>query len=127
MNNFPGISDLIFALIRKYAFILIVLILVIIFGDLFFKIFASIFLLGILLIISVPIFIALKVRRMTRQMEEQFRQAAGGFNYRAQSQQSHSSQGEGNVKVHVGSAQQKKVSSDVGDYVEFEEVDSDKK
>ena len=126
MNNFPGISDLIFALIRKYAFILIVLVLVIIFGDLFFYIFAAIFLLGILLIISVPIFIALKVRRMTRQMEEQFRQAAGGFNFRAQSQ-SHSSRSEGDVKVHMGSAQQKKVSNDVGDYVEFEEVDSNKK
>lgn len=126
MNELPSVLDICLAFVKKNFLILTLLILAILFAPLILQIIAIIFLVGMLTMLAIPIFIAIKVRKMARQMEEHFRQAGGGFSTNFnQQRESHSD--DGRVKVHVGSAQQKRVNDDVGDYVEFEEIKSDKK
>lgn len=84
-----------------------------------------------LLILALPIIGLLRLRRISRDFEQQARQQQQQF----RGQQGFGGQGygqdygqdranrEGEVKVYSnGEAQTKRVSDDVGDYVEFEEV-----
>ena len=84
---------------------------------------------AVLLLLAVPIYMLFRVRRMSRKMEEQMRNNTreGGFYSQhrsdANSQWSQRREQEGRVRVHSTSEQpQKRVSDDVGDYVDFEEV-----
>ena len=88
---------------------------------------------AVLLLLAVPIYMLFRVRRMSRKMEEQMRDNthAGGFynQHRSDtnSQWSQRRAQEGRVRVHPTSEQpQKRVSDDVGDYVDFEEVKTKK-
>ena len=88
---------------------------------------------AVLLLLAVPIYMLFRVRRMSRKMEEQMRDKtrAGGFynQHRSDtnSQWSQRRAQEGRVRVHSTSEQpQKRVSDDVGDYVDFEEVKTKK-
>ena len=80
---------------------------------------------AVLLLLAVPLFMLFRLRRASRKIEEEFRQ---------NQQQNHNSQysrkgygrrtaNEGDVKVYTTNQQpQKRVSDQVGDYVDFEEV-----
>lgn len=81
----------------------------------------------VLLLLAVPLFMFFRMRRMSRRVEEQMRDNARGFYNQHTSagggQWSRSGAQEGRVSVHPTSEQpQKRVSDDVGDYVDFEEV-----
>ena len=83
----------------------------------------------VLLLLAVPLFMFFRMRRASRRMEEQMRDSANarGFYNQHRSaggeQWSHSRTQEGRVSVHPTAEQpQKRVSDDVGDYVDFEEV-----
>lgn len=88
------------------------------------------FMLGIvLLVFGVFVWFRWRIRRVQRQMEEQF--GAGnagpeGFGSPFAGRRSRSAGREGDVKVYkTADAPEKRVSSDVGDYVEFEETRED--
>ena len=83
----------------------------------------------VLLLLAVPLFMFFRMRRMSRRVEEQMRDnanARGFYNQHTSAgggQWSRSGAQEGRVSVHPTSEQpQKRVSDDVGDYVDFEEV-----
>ena len=85
----------------------------------------------VLLLLAVPLFMFFRMRRMSRRVEEQMRDNARGFYNQHTSagggQWSRSGAQEGRVSVHPTSEQpQKRVSDDVGDYVDFEEVKTKK-
>ena len=66
-------------------------------------------------------------QQVRRQFDEQQRNAAGGFwsfhGSTTQGQQRHSAPTEGEVKIRKsGATPEKRISEDVGDYVEFEET-----
>ena len=88
----------------------------------------------VLLLLAVPLFMFFRMRRMSRRVEEQMRDnanARGFYNQHTSAgggQWSRSGAQEGRVSVHPTSEQpQKRVSDDVGDYVDFEEVKQPKK
>ena len=134
MNDLFNNSNSILALVQRNLLTIIILLLLIIFAPLFFKIIAGVLLAGILLIVALPFIMMWRVKRMARRMEEQMRQGQGGFYGGFDFRQggfgqsgSASRKTDGDVKVHVGGARDKKVSDDVGDYVDFEEIKNEKK
>ncbi len=132
---FEGIADFIR---RNPIFSLVVLILAIgapsvLKGVAMFILYA---LLGIAVLVLIAVFaFRAKIKRMQREMNDQWQSGStgggfsgggfsgfGGFNPNAKQQQQNSHEGE--VKVHKTSdASQKRVSGDVGDYVDFEDVE----
>ncbi|MCI7140992.1 DUF4834 family protein [Alistipes sp.] len=82
----------------------------------------------ILLALAAMLFFRWRIARMRREMEEQFGQnfgggAQGGFRGGFGSRQGGASRREGEVHVHrTSETPEKRVSEDVGDYVEFEET-----
>lgn len=133
MNGFSNNRPSIFSFIQRNLLTIIILVLLIVFAPGVFKFIAVVLLIGMLILISIPLLLAWRVRRMARRMEEQMRQGQGGFYggfYTHAGDQEHRtgrSRSEGDVKVHVGGALDKKVSDQVGDYVDFEEIKGDKK
>lgn len=82
----------------------------------------------ILLALAAMLFFRWRIARMRREMEEQFGRnfdggPQGGFRGGFGSQQGATSRREGEVHVHrTSETPAKRVSEDVGDYVEFEET-----
>lgn len=82
----------------------------------------------ILLALAAMLFFRWRIARMRREMEEQFGRnfgggPQGGFRGGFGSQQGTTSRREGEVHVHrTSETPAKRVSEDVGDYVEFEET-----
>lgn len=76
----------------------------------------------LVLVFLVSLLFRWRIRRVQRQMEEQF--GAGGFGSgRGARTEGSSRQQEGEVKVYrTSETPEKRVSEDVGDYVEFEET-----
>lgn len=130
MNNFSNNKEAILALIQRNLLTIIILIMLVIFAPGFFRVLAIIILAGLLFMLSIPLIIAWRVRRLTRRMEEQMRQ--GGFQGDFGSRRSGfgsaagGSRREGDVKIRVDGTRDKRVSDDVGDYVDFEEIKEDK-
>ena len=75
-----------------------------------------------LLLLAIPVIALFRLRRISRQMEEQAREQGfkGGYSYQRRSR---SRSDEGDVRVYAtDEATEKRVSDDVGEYVDFEEV-----
>ncbi len=75
-----------------------------------------------LLLLAIPVIALFRLRRISRQMEEQARERGfkGGYSYQRRSR---SRSDEGDVRVYTtDEATEKRVSDDVGEYVDFEEV-----
>lgn len=69
------------------------------------------------LVLLIPIFMYLRLRRISRRMEQESQYSRNYTQREAQKQR------EGEVKVYTTTDRpQKRVSDDVGDYVDFEEV-----
>ena len=79
---------------------------------------------------AIPLILTWRMRRFARRMEEQMRQGGfqGGFDTRGGGfgGGGNGSGREGDVKVRVGGKRDKRVSDNVGDYVDFEEIKEDK-
>ncbi len=84
------------------------------------KIFLYIFMFFILLMLLGGLYLSYRIKRLRRQAEEQqMRNASGSYrNYGHKTQQPR----EGEVSVHQTEPQEKKINSNVGDYVDFEDV-----
>lgn len=75
----------------------------------------------VLLLLAIPIIGIFKLRRISRKMEEQAREQ--GFNGQGFNHQKTRRSDEGEVKVYATEdAVEKRVSDNVGEYVDFEEV-----
>lgn len=133
MNGFSNNTPNIFSFIQRNLLTIVILLLLIVFAPGVFRFIAIVLLIGMLVLISIPLLLAWRVRRIARKMEEQMRQGQGGFyggfytHTNEQNARGSSSNSNGDVKVHVGGALDKKVNDQVGDYVDFEEIKSDKK
>jgi hypothetical protein len=77
-----------------------------------------------LVVLALPIFGLIKLRRFTHDMEKQARQQGfGGGNFSGQQRGRTQNSNEGEVKVYTtDEAAEKRVSDNVGEYVDFEEV-----
>lgn len=129
MNIFSAIIDSILGFINRNPLTTVILVMLLVFAP---SVFGAIFI-GILalalIVLAVPLFMLFRLRRATRNFEKQARQSSQQtysqhtYTRQERSQSNH----EGDVKVHSTTQQpQKRVSDNVGDYVEFEEV-KDKK
>ena len=126
MNFLTAIIDSIIDFVQRNPLTTTILVMLMIFAPSAFGIlFISIIIIGLLLL-AVPLFMLFRLRRTSRKIEEEFRRnQQQGHN----SQYTHSrgysrNQADGEVKVYTTDQQPKKrVSDQVGDYVDFEEVD----
>lgn len=130
MNNFSNNTQGLLALIQRNLLTIIILLLLIVFVPGVFRILAIILLAGVLFIMAIPLILTWRMRRFARRMEEQMRQGGfqGGFDTRGGGfgGGGNGSGREGDVKVRVGGKRDKRVSDNVGDYVDFEEIKEDK-
>lgn len=129
MNNFSNNTQGLLALIQRNLLTIIILLLLIVFAPGVFRILAIILLAGVLFIMAIPLILTWRMRRFARRMEEQMRQGGfqGGFDTRGGGfGGGNGSAREGDVKVRVGGKRDKRVSDNVGDYVDFEEIKEDK-
>lgn len=129
MNNFSNNTQGLLALIQRNLLTIIILLLLIVFAPGVFRILAIILLAGVLFIMAIPLILTWRMRRFARRMEEQMRQGGfqGGFDTRGGGFGGGNGSGrEGDVKVRVGGKRDKRVSDNVGDYVDFEEIKEDK-
>ena len=130
MNNFSNNTQGLLALIQRNLLTIIILLLLIVFAPGEFRILAIILLAGVLFIMAIPLILTWRMRRFARRMEEQMRQGGfqGGFDTRGGGfgGGGNGSGREGDVKVRVGGKRDKRVSDNVGDYVDFEEIKEDK-
>ncbi len=77
----------------------------------------------VLLALAVAVTLGYRLHRLRRDVEEQMR---GGNPFGGNAGSTGSGPREGEVSVHQTQPQEKKINSDVGDYVDFEEVDDRK-
>lgn len=122
MNFLFAIIDSIVEWIRRNPLTCILLVMIAVFApSLFGAIFIGIAIVALLLL-ALPIFGLLKLRRMSKKMNEQTRQQGfGGQGFGGQTRTRNTNEGE--VKVYATEeATEKRVSDDVGEYVDFEEV-----
>lgn len=126
MNFLFAIIDSIVEWIRRNPLTCMLLVMVAVFAP---SLFGAMFIaIGVvaLLLLAIPIIGLFKLRRMSRRMEEQSRQQGfgQGFSGNNFSGQSHTrSSNEGEVKIYTtDEANEKRVSDNVGEYVDFEEV-----
>lgn len=129
MNFLLAIIDSIVEWVRRNPLTCMLLVMIAVFAP---SLFGAIFIgiaIVILLLLAIPIFGIFKLRRMSRKMEEQARQQQQGFGgyqqqgFGQQRQSRNRNTNEGEVKVYATEeATEKRVSDDVGEYVDFEEV-----
>ena len=118
-----------------FNYILLILLVLMIFGVISFGDILSVvfyIIMGILLLVLVGVlYFRYRMNRVRREMERQARQAGGGYyNPFGGSQQSgaqeRKTRQEGEVTVkRTSSSSTKRVSNQVGDYVEYEEIDEE--
>lgn len=126
MDFLFAIIDSIVEWIRRNPLTCILLVMIAVFApSLFGAIFIGIAIVALLLL-ALPVFGLLKLRRMSKKMEQKtHQQGFGGQGFGNQSRTRNTNEGE--VKVYTTEeATEKRVSDDVGEYVDFEEV-KDKK
>lgn len=126
MDFLFAIIDSIVEWIRRNPLTCILLVMIAVFApSLFGAIFIGIAIVALLLL-ALPVFGLLKLRRMSKKMEQEtHQQGFGGQGFGNQSRTRNTNEGE--VKVYTTEeATEKRVSDDVGEYVDFEEV-KDKK
>ncbi len=126
MNFLTALIDSIIDFVQRNPLTTIILVMLMVFApSVFGVLFVGIIIAGLALL-AVPLFMLFRLRRASRKMEDEFRQ----YGRQTQgSQHTHHEykrrgQQEGEVKVYTTNQQpQKRVSDEVGDYVDFEEVD----
>lgn len=123
MNIFSAIIDSIVSFIKENPLTVIIIVMLIAFAPSLAggMLIGLLILLGILLLI--PALLFLRLRRISRRMEQQAHESQQG---RTRTYHNKQNNREGEVTVYTTSNRpQKRVSEDVGDYVDFEEVKND--
>lgn len=126
MNIFSAIIDSIVGFVSRNPLTTIIIVMLMVFAPSVFGVLFVGVIVFLLLMLAIPAFMLYRLRRASRNMEEEARRTS-------QQRQSHQYYGrqetknEGEVKVHSTTQQPpKRVNENVGDYVEFEEVNEQK-
>lgn len=128
MNIFSAIIDSIVGFVQRNPLTTIILIMLMVFAP---SALGAIVIgvgIALLVLLLIPIFMLYRLRRAGRKFEEQMREQARQGGFYNNTQQQHQQQDTGNVKVYTTNEQpRKRINDDVGDYVDFEEVEQPKK
>ncbi len=125
MNIFSALIDAMASFVRNNPLTVVIIVMLAVFVPSFFGALLIGVLVLALLLVAWPVIMLFRLRRMGRRIEEE---AARNFGeeYDPNSRYSRRERGErsaGDVKIYTASVREKRVKSDVGDYVEFEEVE----
>ena len=128
MNIFSAIIDSIVGFVQRNPLTTIILIMLMVFAP---SALGAIVIgvgIALLVLLLIPLFMLYRLRRAGRKFEEQMREQARQGGFYNNTQQQHQQQDTGNVKVYTTNEQpRKRINDDVGDYVDFEEVEQPKK
>lgn len=125
MNIFSALIDAMASFVRNNPLTVVIIVMLAIFVPSLFGALLIGALILVLLLVAWPVIMLFRLRRMGRRIEEE---AARNFGegYGSNRQYSRRERGErsaGDVKIYTASVKEKRVKSNVGDYVEFEEVE----
>lgn len=125
MNIFSALIDAMASFVRNNPLTVVVIVMLAVFVPSFFGALLIGVLVLALLLVAWPVIMLFRLRRMGRSIEEE---AARNFGegYDPNNRYSRRERGErsaGDVKIYTASVREKRVKSNVGDYVEFEEVE----
>lgn len=125
MNIFSALIDAVASFVRNNPLTVVVIVMLAVFVPSFFGALLIGVLVLALLLVAWPVIMLFRLRRMGRRIEEE---AARNFGegYDPNNRYSRRERGErsaGDVKIYTASVREKRVKSNVGDYVEFEEVE----
>lgn len=125
MNIFSALIDAMASFVRNNPLTVVIIVMLAVFVPSFFGALLIGVLVLALLLVAWPVIMLFRLRRMGRRIEEE---AARNFGegYDTNNRYSQRERGErsaGDVKIYTASVREKRVKSNVGDYVEFEEVE----
>lgn len=126
MNILSAILDAMISFIRNNPLTVVIIVMLAVFVPSLFGAVLIGLLVVLLLIVAWPVAMLLRLRREARRMERD----GSGREYRTRREYTSGSRrnsdpDEGEVKIYATSVREKRVRSDVGDYVEFEEITSE--
>lgn len=124
MNIFSAILDAMISFIRNNPLTVVIIVMLAVFVPSLFGAVLIGLLVVLLLIVAWPVAMLLRLRREARRMERDGSARDFGREYTSGSRRN-SNPDEGEVKIYATSVREKRVRSDVGDYVEFEEITSE--
>lgn len=125
MNIFSAIIDAMISFVRNNPLTVVIIVMLAVFVPSLFGAVLIGALVFLLLLAAWPVIMLVRLRREARRMEQDASSRDFGRRYRTRSEQTRSNgrtAGEGEVKIYATSVREKRVKSDVGDYIDFEEV-----
>lgn len=130
MNILSAILDAMISFIRNNPLTVVIIVMLAVFVPSLFGAVLIGLLVVLLLIVAWPVAMLLRLRREARRMERDGSARDFGREYRTRREYTsgsrrNSNPDEGEVKIYATSVREKRVRSDVGDYVEFEEIISE--
>lgn len=128
MNIFSALIDAMASFVRNNPMTVVIIVMMAVFvPSLFGALLIGIVVL-VLLLLAWPLITIMRLRRMSRRIEEDAEREFGrGYSRRRQySRSERGDRSTGDVKIYTTTVREKRVKSDVGDYVEFEEVESER-
>ena len=130
MNILSAILDAMISFIRNNPLTVVIIVMLAVFVPSLFGAVLIGLLVVLLLIVAWPVAMLLRLRREARRMERDGSARDFGREYRTRREYTsgsrrNSNPDEGEVKIYATSVREKRVRSDVGDYVEFEETTSE--
>lgn len=130
MNILSAIFDAMISFIRNNPLTVVIIVMLAVFVPSLFGAVLIGLLVVLLLIVAWPVAMLLRLRREARRMERDGSARDFGREYRTRREYTSGSRrnsdpDEGEVKIYATSVREKRVRSDVGDYVEFEEIISE--
>lgn len=125
MNIFSALIDAMASFVRNNPLTVVIIVMLAVFVPSLFGALLIGALILVLLLVAWPVIMLFRLRRMGRRIEEE---AARNFGegYDPNNRYSRRERGErsaGDVKIYTALVREKRVKSNVGDYVEFEEVE----
>lgn len=128
MNIFSAIIDAMISFVRNNPLTVVIIVMLAVFVPSLFGAVLIGVLVFLLLLAAWPVIMLVRLRREARRMEQEASSRDFGRGYYTRREQTRSSRtnGEGEVKVYATSVREKRVKSDVGDYIDFEEVKEEK-
>lgn len=125
MNIFSAIIDAMISFVRNNPLTVVIIVMLAVFVPSLFGAVLIGALVFLLLLAAWPVIMLVRLRREARRMEQEASSRDFGRRYQTRSEQTRSNgrtAGEGEVKIYATSVREKRVKSDVGDYIDFEEV-----
>lgn len=130
MNIFSAIMDAMISFVRNNPLTVVIIVMLAVFVPSLFGAVLIGLLACLLLLVAWPVVMLVRLRRDTRRMQQEASSRDFGRGYytrREYTGRSRRNADEGEVKVYATSVREKRVKSDVGDYVDFEEVKDETK